>query len=101
MRADQFEKELQKRAAPGFSHMVRFTDHALEQIAKRRLTRMMVIRILQRGSVGQVRWNKEKRNWSGHVTGVTAGVEVDVRCALPPGDMSVIVVTAINKGEPK
>jgi len=33
--------------------------------------------------------------------GVTAGVEVDVRCALPPGDMSVIVVTAINKGEPK
>jgi hypothetical protein len=101
MTAQVFQAEVRRRAAPGFSHMVVVTDHASEQMAARKVSRTMVLRVLRRGMLDGrgVRWSGEHGTWTGSVIGVVAGVGVQVVCALPPEGETVVVVTVVNKGE--
>lgn len=103
MTPQEFEIELRRRAAPGFSHMVIFRDHASEQMAARGITRMMVMRVLQRGSVDgrKLRWDEGHANWTAPVVGIAAGVEVVAVCALTKAGQTVVVITAINRGSPE
>lgn len=80
--------------------MMVVTDHAAERMTERGITRTMVLRIIRRGSVDGTRlsWDDAHGNWMAPVIGITAGVELDVRCALRSTGETVIVVTAINKG---
>jgi hypothetical protein len=95
-----FESEVRRRAAPGFSHMVVFTDHARAQMVERRVTRTMALRVLQRGSIDGRRLRRDEAhgNWAAPIVGITAGVEIEVICALPPATETAIVVTVIRRG---
>ena len=96
MRPDEFEAEVRKRAAPGFEHMVMFTDHAVDQMVARGITRTMAFRVLRRGSVNGTKLERDEAhaNWIAPMIGITAGVEVSVICAIRDSDLYVVVVTA-------
>jgi hypothetical protein len=101
MSPQSFEAEVHRRAAPGFSHMVIFTDHARGRMVERRVTRTMALRVLQRGSIDgkRLRWDDAHGSWAAPMVGITTGVEVEVVCALPPATETAIVVTVIRRGE--
>lgn len=103
MSPQEFQQEVRRRAGPGFAHMVIFRDHALDQMVVRGITRVMVMRALQRGTVDarRMKWDEGHGNWTAPIVGIAAGMEIDARCAISSAEQTVVVITAINKGEPR
>ncbi len=95
MTAEQFEGKVNDFAR--FSHMVLFTDHALERMKQRGITRRQVLRALTKGSLldGKIKWDTNYSNWTGKIRGIAAGEEIDVPCAILDGRLVVKVLTAI------
>ena len=80
-------------------HMVIFTDHAEDQMKDRDVTRRMVLRVLEKGSlVERPEWNADYANWEGKMQGIAAGSMVSVVCAIVDGKMTVDVVTVYRGG---
>ncbi|EEE35522.1 hypothetical protein RKLH11_4200 [Rhodobacteraceae bacterium KLH11] len=93
MTAAQFLANVQDYAR--FHHMVMITDHALERMIERDITRRMVIKVLEKGTLAaDPKWSADNANWEGKVTGTTAGIRLSVVCAIREGAMTVTVVTA-------
>ncbi|ETX10407.1 hypothetical protein OCH239_22250 [Roseivivax halodurans JCM 10272] len=90
----QFEAEVHDRAR--FPNMVRFTDHVIERMVERGITRPMVLRALRRGTVDgpKLKWDATPGNWIAPMVAITAGTEVCAICAIREGDLIVTVVTA-------
>ncbi|OOY11668.1 hypothetical protein BMG00_11235 [Thioclava marina] len=80
--------------------MMIVTLHAAEQMEAREVTRIMALRVLRRGTIvtQKFRWDDQNSSWVAPVRGVTAGVEIDVVCAIRESDPHTIVVTVINRG---
>ena len=80
-------------------HMVGFTDHAQDQMKGRDVTRRMVLRVLEKGSLAKgPTWNADYGTWEGKMQGVAAGSMVSVVCAITDGQMTVTVVTVHRGG---
>lgn len=94
MTPQAFQQAVRDRAA--FSHMVGFTDHALERMQARSITRTMVLRVLRRGSIDGPRMKQDRAsgNWTAPIVGVTAGIEIKVVVAIEDGTLFVTVITA-------
>lgn len=75
-------------------HMVRFTDHAKQQMENRDITRRMVLVVLEKRSLSNVpKWNTTHATWEGKVQGIAAGSMVSAACAIADDQMVVTVVT--------
>lgn len=93
MNEAQFVERVQDYAR--FHHMVMITDHALERMVQREITRRMVIKVLEKGTLSAgPKWNTDKSNWEGKLNGTVAGTRLSVVCAIREGAMTVTVVTA-------
>lgn len=80
-------------------HMVGFTDHVQNQMKDRDVTRRMVLRVLEKGSLAKgPTWNAAYATWEGKMQGVAAGSMVSVVCAIADGQMTVTVVTVHRGG---
>lgn len=80
-------------------HMVGFTDHAQDQMKDRDVTRRMVLRVLEKGTLAKgPTWNADYATWEGKMQGVAAGSMVSVVCAIVDGQMTVTVVTVHRGG---
>ena len=78
-----------------FHHMVNITDHARERMVERDISRRMVIRVLEKGTLHSgPKWSAENANWEGKMNGSVAGTRLSVVCAIKEGAMTVTVVTA-------
>lgn len=79
--------------------MVRFTDHAEDQMGERDITRRMVLNALPRCELeSDPKWEADKANWVAKVVGTSAGVRIAVVCAVNDGDLIVTVVTTHHAG---
>lgn len=98
MNADRFQREVRDRAR--FSHAVLITDHVLVERADRNITRRMIIRALQKGTLKTApAWSADHGNWTGAIQYIGTGIDLTVVCALKEGVLTVTVVTAY--GTPK
>lgn len=80
-------------------HMVGFTYHARSQMKDRDVTRRMVLRVLEKGSLAKgPTWNADYGTWEGKIQGIAAGSMVSVVCAIVDGQMTVTVVTVHRGG---
>jgi hypothetical protein len=97
MTPDQFEALVRDRAR--FSHEVRFTHHATEQMTAREITRTMVLRALRKGTVNgaKLKFDPAHQSWVAPMSVITAGVEVTAICAVEAGNVVVTVITAVGK----
>ncbi|CUJ84213.1 hypothetical protein PH7735_00351 [Shimia thalassica] len=97
MGPDLFIKNVRNYA--NVHHMVVITDHAKSRMLERDLTRRMILRVLERGTLASgPSWNPDKGSWEGKVSGVAAGMRVSVVCAIHNGAMIVTVITAHRGG---
>lgn len=97
MNAHTFEAYVKDFAS--VHHMVGFTDHAQGQMRERDVTRRMVLRVLEKGSLAKgPTWNADYATWEGKMQGIAAGSMVSVACAIVDGQMTVTVVTVHRGG---
>lgn len=97
MNAHTYEAHVKDYAS--VHHMVGFTDHAQHRMKERDVTRRMVLRVLEKGSLAKgPTWNTDYATWEGKMQGVAAGSMVSVVCAIADGQMTVTVVTVHRGG---
>lgn len=95
--AHAFETRVKEYAR--LHHMVGFTSHAREQMTDRDVTRRMVLRVLEKGTLAKgPSWNDQYATWEGKIQGIAAGSMVSVVCAIVDGQMTVTVVTVRRGG---
>lgn len=89
-----FIAQVKDRAA--FSHMVGFTEHAVERMEERGITRRMVLRVLANGTIDskRLKYSAQHASWSAPVVGIAAGMQITVVCSIASGDLYVTVITA-------
>ena len=89
-----FEKSVRDRAA--FPHMIGFTNHAVDRMQERGITRTMVLRILRRGTVDGPRIKRDRTNdnWTAPIMGIAAGMEIRVVCAIGDESPFLTIITA-------
>ena len=97
MNKNTFEARVKDYAS--VHHMVSFSDHARDQMQDRDVTRRMVLRVLEKGSLADgPEWNADYATWEGKMQGIAAGSMVSVVCAIVDGKMTVTVITAYRGG---
>lgn len=92
MFAPEFEKIVHDRAR--FSHEVVLTNHVLEQMNERDITRRQVISTLRKGGVLTVpKLDKRHGTYVARMGYTSAGVLIEVVCAIDPEGVQVVAIT--------
>ncbi|MCU7837214.1 MAG: DUF4258 domain-containing protein [gamma proteobacterium symbiont of Taylorina sp.] len=81
------------------SFNIKFRPHALERMEERGITRPQIIRVLQRGRFEEPPHRTPYGNWKMTLSGISAGHDIKVACALDykeeTGNYVVIITTYI------